>query len=67
MIYQNPTAPWAEVKYQRVFDLNVTSQNQKSSCHTVRKVPTKMTSLHVRVGQRWEVGPSIASGKVSNM
>ena len=33
----------------------------------MRKVPTKMTSLHVRVGQRWEVGPSMASGKVSNM
>ena len=56
----------AEVKYQRVFDLNVTSQNQKSYVKQC-KVPAKMTSLHVRVGQRWEVGPSIASGKVSNM
>ena len=28
---------------------------------------TKMPPLHVRVGQRWEVGPSIASDKVSNM
>ena len=35
MVYQNPSAPWAEVKYQRVFDLNVTSQNQKSSRQTV--------------------------------